>query len=78
VCGACAARRGGVVPVHVGTLRTLERALALEVRSLDRLILSPLAVAEARLVVGRFQRFHVGVELRSQRFLDRMGLGGPV
>jgi DNA repair protein RecO (recombination protein O) len=78
VCGACAVRRTGVVPVHVGTLRTLDRALSLEVRSLDRLVLSPRAIAEARLVVGRFQRFHVGVELRSQRFLDRMGLGGPV
>ena len=39
---------------------------------LDRLILSPRAISEARTVVGRFQRFHVGIELRSQRFLDRM------
>jgi len=75
VCGACAARRSGVVPVHVGTLRALERALELDVRSLDRLILSARAIDEARTIVGRFQRFHVGVELRSQRFLDRM-LGG--
>jgi DNA repair protein RecO (recombination protein O) len=72
VCGACAARRTGVVPVHVGTLRALDRALALDVDKLDRLILSERAVAEARTVVGRFQRFHVGVELHSQRFLDRI------
>ena len=75
VCGACAARRSGVLPVHVGTLRALDRALALDAGQLDRLILSARAVEEARSVVGRFQRFHVGVELRSQRFLDRM-LGG--
>jgi len=75
VCGACAARRSGVLPVHVGTLRALDRALALDAGQLDRLILSARAVEEARSVVGRFQLFHVGVELRSQRFLDRM-LGG--
>ena len=78
VCGACAVRRTGLVPVHLGTLRALERALALEVAQLDRLILSERALREARQVVGRFQRYHVGVEIRSERFLDRMGLGGPV
>jgi DNA repair protein RecO (recombination protein O) len=78
VCGACAVRRSGVLPVHLGTLRALERALALEVAQLDRLILNEGTIREARQVVGRFQRYHVGVELRSQRFLDRMGLGGPV
>jgi DNA repair protein RecO (recombination protein O) len=75
VCGACAVRRSGIVPVHVGTLRALDRALALDVGSLDRLILSERATLEASTVVGRFQRFHVGVELRSRRFLDRI-LGG--
>lgn len=78
VCGACALRRSGLVPVHLGTLRALERALALDVAQLDRLILSDRATEEARQVVSRFQRYHVGIELRSQRFLDRMGLGGPV
>jgi DNA repair protein RecO (recombination protein O) len=78
VCSACAERRSGVLPVHLGTLRALERALALEVAQLDRLILSESTTREARQVVGRFQRYHVGIELRSQRFLDRMGLGGPV
>ena len=72
VCGACGMRRTGLVPVHLGTLRALDRALALDVAQLDRLILSARALEEARAVVGRFERFHVGVELRSQRFLDRM------
>jgi hypothetical protein len=29
-------------------------------------------LAQAARVVFRFQRFHVGVELRSERFLDEM------
>jgi len=79
--GRCAARgaaaRSGVLPVHVGTLRSLARpprSRSTRVSSTG-LILSARAVEEARSVVGRFQRFHVGVELRSQRFSDRM-LGG--
>jgi len=77
VCGACAMRRTGLVPVHVGTLRALDRALALDVDHLDRLILPARALEEARQLVGRFERFHLGVELRSQRFLDRMLATAP-
>jgi DNA repair protein RecO (recombination protein O) len=72
VCGACSTRRTGLLPVQLGTLRALERGLALEVGQLDRLVLSRRAQEDARRVVERFQRFHVGVELQSQRFLDRM------
>jgi hypothetical protein len=60
------------VSVQLGTLRALERSLALPVDQLGRLALSPRALAEARRVVERFERFHVGVELQSRRFLDRM------
>jgi DNA repair protein RecO (recombination protein O) len=78
VCGACAVRRSGLIPVQLGTLRALERGLTLDVRQLDRLVLPPKAQDEACRLVERFQRFHVGVELRSQRFLDRMiPLRGP-
>ena len=72
VCGACGLRRTGRLPVQLGTLRALEQGLALEIRHLDRLVLSPRALVEARQIVERFQRFHVGVELQSRRFLDRM------
>jgi hypothetical protein len=61
-----------VLAVHLGTLRALELALSLDASRLDRLILPTHALAEARQVVGRFQRFHVGVELRSERFLEQM------
>ncbi len=70
LCGACATRVEGLLPVHLGTLRALERGLQLEIDQLDRLALSPTALVEARQLVSRFQRFHVGVELRSERFLD--------
>ncbi|MDH3521487.1 MAG: DNA repair protein RecO [Myxococcales bacterium] len=82
VCGRCAARLTGLLRIHLGTLRALEQGLRLDLERLDRLILAPGALEEARSLVDRFQRFHVGVELRSQRFLEQMlparGALGPL
>jgi DNA repair protein RecO (recombination protein O) len=72
VCGACGATLAGLLRVHLGTLRALEQALALDAARLDRLVLPPLALEEACRLISRFQRFHLGVELASERFLDRM------
>ena len=72
VCGACAMGVHGALPVHRGTLRALDQALRLRFDRLDRLVLSPAARAEARQLMGRFQHFHVGVALESERLLDRL------
>jgi DNA repair protein RecO (recombination protein O) len=76
VCGACGASLDGLLRVHLGTLRALEQALVLDVDRLDRLVLPPPSLEEARLLVSRFRHFHVGVELASERFLDRL-VPGP-
>jgi len=70
VCERCEGDRTGTLLVHLGTLRALDQALHLELDRLDRLVLSPQALEQARHLVGRFQRFHVGVDLRSEPFLD--------
>jgi DNA repair protein RecO (recombination protein O) len=76
VCGACARRHDGLLRLHRGTLRALEQGLTWELDRLDRLVLSSAAQAEAERLVSRFQRFHVGVELASERFLrDMLGRG---
>lgn len=77
VCGRCAAGLSGLLQVHLGTLRALDRGLHLELESLDRLVLPPRALDEARRLVGQFQRFHIGLELRSERFLEEMVPGVP-
>ena len=76
VCERCAPEGEGCVPVALGTLRALEQGLRFELADLHRLALGPAALGEARALIGRFERFHVGVELRSQRFLDQQ-LGAP-
>jgi DNA repair protein RecO (recombination protein O) len=70
VCSACALRLEGLVSLELGTLRILERGLSDEAPSLSEIELDEKALAEAARLVFRFQRFHVGIELRSERFLE--------
>jgi DNA repair protein RecO (recombination protein O) len=72
VCGTCAPRISGLLRVHLGTLRALEQALRFDFERLDRLGMGQRTLAEAQQLLSRFQRYHVGVELRSERILDRI------
>jgi len=72
VCGACSPRFEGLLRVHLGTLRALEQGLRFDFDRLDRLGMGKRTLDEAQQLMSRFQRFHVGVELRSERFLDRI------
>ena len=70
VCSACSLRLDGGVPVDLGTLRRLEQGLASPTESLAEITLDPAALAQAARLVFRFQRFHVGIEFRSERYLE--------
>jgi DNA repair protein RecO (recombination protein O) len=70
VCGACSPPLDGLLHVHLGTLRALDQGLRLPEGRLDRLALQEGALREARHLLGRFTRFHLGIELRSERFLE--------
>lgn len=72
VCTGCSTGVADLLPIHLGTLRALEQGMRLGLGRAERLALSAGALDEARRVVGRFERFHVGVELRSQRFLEQL------
>jgi DNA repair protein RecO (recombination protein O) len=72
VCAACRTGAPDLLPIHLGTLRALEQGMRLGLERAERLALGPAALEEARRVLGRFERFHVGVELRSQRFLEQI------
>ncbi len=72
LCPACGTAGSGTLPVHLGTLRALAMGLRLEPERLDRVSLAPAALAEARRLLSRFVRFHLGVELQSERFLNEI------
>jgi DNA repair protein RecO (recombination protein O) len=72
VCGSCGGHLEGLLRLQLGTARALEQGLRFDLDRLERLVLPPSALSEARQLLGRFQRFHLGVELRSEAFLDQM------
>ena len=72
VCRACAGAEQLPLQAHLGTLRALEQGLRFPLAGLSRLSLSDSSLAEAQQIVGRFQRYHVGLELRSERFLNQV------
>lgn len=71
LCSAChrGEREGPVIPIHLGALKVLQQGLDYDLERLGRLAFGAEALAEAQLLIFRFQRFHVGMELRSERFL---------
>ena len=70
VCAACGLRLDGLIPVQLGTLRLLDAGLSSAPDRIHEVTLEPFALSEAARLIFRFQRFHVGVELRSERFLE--------
>jgi hypothetical protein len=60
------------MPVHLGTLRALDQGLRLPEGSLHRLALPEGALREARRLLRRFTRYHLGIELRSEPFLEEV------
>jgi len=72
VCSACGLRLDGLLRLQLGTLRKLEQGLNLETAALADLELEPRTLAQAERLLFRFQRYHVGVELRSGRFLSEV------
>jgi DNA repair protein RecO (recombination protein O) len=78
LCEGCGETGQDLLPLHLGTLRALERSLELAPGRLARLALGGVALAEARRLLARFLRFHVGIDLRSARFLEQMLPGRPI
>jgi len=72
LCGACALRSEGRLEVHLGTLRALSQGLEMPLGGLVRIRMDPEALMEAKGLVTRFQRFHAGLDLRSEQVLEEL------
>lgn len=72
LCRECARPGDAALAVGLGTLRALAQSLRLDLAQLPRLRVSGAALDEARGLLARFLRFHVGIELRSEAVLERL------
>ena len=70
ICADCSQPHEHGIPIHLGTLRALEQSLAFPLANGGRIALSGQALEEAQTVIGRFLRFHVGIEPKSEAFLS--------
>lgn len=70
VCSACSLRLDGLLSVALGTLRRLDEGLGSPVEALAAIEVPAHSMQEAAALVFRFQRFHVGIEMRSERYLE--------
>lgn len=72
LCGQCRRPQDAAIALSRGTVRLLSRSLRMPVGSLGRLSMGGKMLDEADRAIRSFQRFYLGIELRSQRFVDRL------
>lgn len=74
LCGSCrpGASEAATIGLRLGTLRALSQGLRFDLAALDRLAMPPAMLSEARRLLSRFARFHLGFELQSERFLNEI------
>jgi len=72
VCPDCRRGQEGFLLVHAGTLRSLEQGMSLPLDQLHRLRLGGEVLAEAKEIIERFQHFHLGLELKTESFLEEV------
>jgi len=73
VCRDCAGPAAGGVEVSAQSRAAMRTMQSLEPARLDRLRLSPGTLGEVRRLLRRHIRYHLGVDLKSETFLEKMG-----
>jgi DNA repair protein RecO (recombination protein O) len=72
LCMGCSSGLHPLIPVSLGTLKTLQMALKIEPQKVPRLVFGRDVRYESRELLGSFIRFHTGKELRSLEFIEKI------
>ncbi|MBP1723165.1 MAG: repair protein [Deltaproteobacteria bacterium] len=72
VCSACAASLSGLIPVSLGTIKTLLLAHTLPLEKVSRISFSPQSLKESQAILSSFLRQYLGKELKSKKFLEQL------
>jgi DNA repair protein RecO (recombination protein O) len=72
VCGICAAGLASSIPVSAGTAKFLSTASKLTMDKLLRLTPGRDFTSEGNAVMSSFIHYHLGKELKSRKFMDKM------
>jgi len=77
VCKTCGGSFEGGTPLSARTRGALHTMLTMPPDRIDRLKLAPGVQGEVRELLRRHIRYHLGVELKTEKFLEKMGRAGP-
>jgi DNA repair protein RecO (recombination protein O) len=72
LCPSCAAHLPGLVPISLGTVKTLQLAQSLPLEKVRRLSFSPQSLKESQAVLSLFLQEYLGKELKSKKFLEQI------
>ena len=72
LCPSCATHLPGLVPISLGTVKTLLLAQSLPLEKVRRLSFSPQSSKESRAVLSVFLQEYLGKELKSKKFLEQI------
>lgn len=73
VCPPCSTNLPGLVPVSLGTLKTLVLAQTIPLEKVGRILFSAQALRESEVILSRFIQQYLGKELKSKIFLKEIG-----
>jgi DNA repair protein RecO (recombination protein O) len=75
LCSSCAVDLPGLVPVSLGTIKTLLRAQSIPLEKVGRISFSPQSLKESQAVLTLFLQQYLGKELKSKIFLAKISPG---
>jgi DNA repair protein RecO (recombination protein O) len=72
LCAPCAANLPGIIPVSLGTIKTLLLAQTLTLDKVGRISFSPQSLKESQAILSPFLRQYLGKELKSKKFMEQI------
>jgi len=72
ICPSCAASLSGLMPVSLGTVKTLILAQTLPLDKVGRISFSPQSLRESQALLSSFLQQYLGKELKSKKFLEQI------
>ena len=75
LCSACTVNRSGIVPVSLGTIKTLRLAQTIPLEKVGRISFTHQSLQESQAVLALFLQQYLGKELKSKKFLEEISLG---
>ncbi len=72
LCPACTANLPDLVPISLGTIKTLLLAQSIPLEKVGRISFSPQSLKESQAVLALFLQHYLGKELKTKKFLEQM------